>query len=362
LQDAAQAIQLGKLDRAEVDLQSVLRAKTEDYRALDLLGIVRVLQKREAEAENLFSRAIQKQPNFAAAHAHLGQLYAQKGRTAVAVPQLREALRLDSARRDAADTLAPILQEQAREASSARDFFKALELLMEARKYAPDNPDVQFELGATELQMSLWPDAVEAFQRTLKLRENDALAVYDLGRAWMGLSEFEDARQQFAAYIKLRPDDASGYCALGMTLAALQDWDEAKKQFARSIALAPGQSESYFRLGLIELDAHDLDEAAKSFREVLAHEPKHAGALGALGRLAFEQRRYAEAIDLLKQAIAGDDSLREAHYYLGLALARAGRTEEANQQLDIATRLEHAEAEQRRTVVRIQNRSVTDIQ
>ena len=60
LQDASQAMTAGKLSLAEKDLQSVLRTAPEDYRALDLLGVVRVLQQRESEAEELFLRAIQK--------------------------------------------------------------------------------------------------------------------------------------------------------------------------------------------------------------------------------------------------------------------------------------------------------------
>ena len=355
LQDAAQAITTGNLSRADSDLQSVLRTAPEEYRALDLLGVVRVLQHRDAEADEFFRRAIQKKPDFAPAHAHLGLLCVQRVRPEEAVPQLREALRLDPGRSDASSALVRILQDQAKAAAITGDSGKALALLTDARKYAPDNPDVQFEFGMIALQMSLWQDATEAFQRTLKLRENDPLALYDLGRAFMGQFKFEDARQQFARYVERRPDDASGHCALAMTLAALERLPEAREEFERSIALAPDQTESYFRLGLIELDEKDLDEAAKNLRMVLARESKHAGALSALGRVAFEQKRYSEAIDLLQQAIASDDSLREAHYYLGLTFARLGRKEEADNQLQIATRLEHAEAERRRTVFRIQD-------
>jgi tetratricopeptide (TPR) repeat protein len=360
LQDAAQAITAGKLTRAEGDLQSVLRAAPDDYRALDLLGVVRILQHRELEAEKLFLRAIQKKPDFAAARAHLGLLYVQLGRPEEAVPQLREAVRLDPVRSDASGALVRILQDQARAASAAGDSEKALAFLMDARKYAPDNPDVNSELGTIALQISLWQDAVEAFQRTLKMRADDPLALYNLGRAFLGLSQFEDARQQFARYVAVRPDDASGHCALGMTLAALEHEPEARRDFERSIALAPAQSESYFRLGLIDLDAKDLDEAARNLHQVLAREPKHAGALSALGRVAFEQKRYPDAIDLLQQAIASDGSSREAHYYLGLTFARLGRKEEAEAQLQVATRLEHDEAQHRRTLLRIQDGALTD--
>src|ERR1700722_20266404 len=114
LEDASQAMTAGKLSLAEKDLQSVLRTAPEDYRALDLLGVVRVLQQRESEAEELFCHAIQKKNDFAPAHAHLGLLYAQKGRTKEAIPQLREAVGMDPSRGDASGALVRILQEQAR--------------------------------------------------------------------------------------------------------------------------------------------------------------------------------------------------------------------------------------------------------
>jgi len=355
LQDAAQAMTAGKLTRAETDLQTVLRTAPGDYRALDLLGVVRVLQHRDLEAEPLFRRAVQKKADFAPAHAHLGLLYFQKGRADDAVPQLRDALRIDSARTDASDALVQILRDQSKTAAAAGDRGESLTLLREARNYAPDNPDVQFEFGAMALQLSLWHDAIAAFQQTLKLRQNDPVALYSLGRAFLGEWKFEDARQQFAGYVEARPDDSSGHCALGMTLAALERTQEAREQFERSIVLAPEQIESYFRLGLIELNMKDLDEAAMSFRQVLNRDSKHAGALLALGRVAFEQKRYADAIDLLQRAIAIDDSLNEAHYYLGMTFVRVGRKEEADRQLEIATRLEHDEAQHRRTALRIQD-------
>ncbi len=99
----------------------------------------------------------------------------------------------------------------------------------------------------------------------------------------------------------------------------------------------------------------DLDEAATNFRVVLTRDSKHAGALSGLGRVAFEQKQYADAIDLLQKAIAIEDSQREAHYYLGLTFARVGRKAEGDGQLQIATRLEHDEAQQRRMMLRIQD-------
>jgi tetratricopeptide (TPR) repeat protein len=351
LRHAAELLAAGNKERAEEELQSVLRASPGEYRALDLLGVIRILQARPTDAEALFSRVVQIQPDFASGHAHLGLLYLQMSRTEEAVPQLREALRLDPARSDASAALIHLWREQARAAGAAGDSVTALAVLTDARKLAPENPDVQLEFGNAALQMSQWQDAIEPFQQTLRLRKNDPMALWGLARAYTGLSKFDDAGRHFARYVALRPDDSSGHSALGMTLAALERPEEARAQFERSIALTPAQTESYFRLGLLDLDSKDLDAAAEHFRHALEHDSKHAGALAGLGRVEFEQKRYNEAIDLLHQAIANDDSLRVAHYYLGLTYARVGRRPESEQELEKATQLEHQEVETRFTIL-----------
>ena len=353
LQKAAKEISAGQLDPAEKELQSVLRAEPGEYHALDLLGVVRVLQHQETQAEDLFAQSVRREPDFAPAHSHLGLLYLKLARTEDAIRELREALRLDPRRTDAAGALIHTLQEQAQTASEAGNWDEALRALKDARNYAPDDPDIQYEFGMVALQLSLNEDAAEAFRRTLKVRTRDALAVYNLGRALMEQSKFEDARIEFADYVKMRPNDPSGYCALGMTLAALERSKEARDEFERSISIAPAQTEAYYRLGLLDLESGDYNAARQNLDRALDREPKNAAALTALGRIEFEQKDYPEAVSMLQKAVAGDASLREAHYYLGLTLARLGRKQESTEQLEIATRLEHEQAEHRRTILRI---------
>ena len=73
---------------------------------------------------------------------------------------------------------------------------------------------------------------------------------------------------------------------------------------------------------------------------MLDREPTHAPALAALGEVAFQQKDYNKALSILQQAIVGDGSVREAHYYLGLKFGRMGRKQESAEQTEIATRLE----------------------
>jgi tetratricopeptide (TPR) repeat protein len=155
LQDAAKQLSAGKLDQAEQDLQTVLRSNPQDYRALDLLGVVRVLQHQEAKAEELFEQVVKAQPDFAPGHAHLGLLYLHMGRAQDALPELQQALQLDPGRTDVAEGLAHILLDQAKTASEAGDWNGALRPLIEARKDAPDNADVQYEFAMVARKLSL---------------------------------------------------------------------------------------------------------------------------------------------------------------------------------------------------------------
>jgi tetratricopeptide (TPR) repeat protein len=138
-----------------------------------------------------------------------------------------------------------------------------------------------------------------------------------------------------------------------MAYASLERTQDARTEFEKSIALAPVQTESYFRLGVLNLNARELAAAAMNFQHVLDRDPKHAGALAALGRVEYDEKKFAESAQLLQRAIASDDSLREAHYYLGLTYARLGRKEESDQQFQIATRLEHEELEKQKADLRI---------
>lgn len=352
IKDAAQAFAAGDLKRAESELNKVIETAPDEFRALNLLGIIRAQQRREPEAEGLFKRAIEIKPDFASAHVSLGMLYVQMSKPGDAIPQFQEAIRLDPDRGDARSSLVNVWRDQAHGAVG-QDPEKALSLLLQARKISPKDADVQFDLGMVALRMSLFPDAIQAFQEALALRKDDANALYGLGRAQMALANYEDARATFDRYTSLHPADASGHYALGMTLEALQRSAEARSQFEKSIELKPGQTESYFQIGRMEMEAGDLQTAEAQFTRVLKRDPHHAGALSSMGRLRFQQKDYAQAAGLLQKAIAADASLREAHYYLGMTYARMDRKDESEKEQEIASRLEHEEVERHQYLLKI---------
>jgi tetratricopeptide (TPR) repeat protein len=353
LREAAKAFAAGDQKLAEIELQTILQSDPEDYRALNFMGILRAQQKREKEAEDFFKQVIRINPDFAGGHAGLGLLYMQMARREDAIVQFGETLRLDPSRTDVRDSLARLWTEEASTALNAQNPEKALAAMLQARKLNPSDPDVEYRLGMVELQLSLFADAMEAFRTVLASKPDDGAALYGLGRAQMGAAKYADAEESFARYVQLHPDDPTGHYALGLALQTLQENLAACEQFERSIALRPAQTESYFRLGLLDLAENRLDSAENNFRTTLKRDDDHAGALTGMGQLAYQRKSYEQAAEFLRRAIASDSTLREAHYYLGLDLARLGQKEESARELDIATRLEHEEVEQHQHALKI---------
>jgi tetratricopeptide (TPR) repeat protein len=353
MQDAAQSMVAGNLQQAETDLKSVLHTNPREYRALNLLGMIRAQQQRNAEAEKIFKSVVQLRPNFAGAHVNLGLLYLQMSRSDDAIAQFQEALRIEPGRADALGALLNTWRVEAREAMRAGDLEKALALLIQARKASPRNPDVLYDFGIAALRLSLFPDAIQAFTGVLKIRENDANALYGLGRAQISLGKYQDAAETFSRYAKLYPQDASGHYALGIVLASLEKSAEARTELQKSVELQPEQTESYLQLGRICVDEGDLDCAAADFDHVLQRDPRHAEALSGMGRVSFQRKEYAKAIELLQQSITLDSSIRQAHYYLGLAYTRVGRKEDGEKELQVASKIERDEVEQHRTILKL---------
>jgi tetratricopeptide (TPR) repeat protein len=351
--EAAAALAAGEFKQAENELQTILKSAPADVHALNLLAIVRVQQRREADAEVLFKKAIALQPDFAGAQAGLGLLYAQLGKDDLAIVPLQASLKLDPGRKDVEAVLISIWRSQAHDAVEHNELEKALALLIEARKLDPANADVQYEFAMVALRMNLFADAIDAFDQVLESRTDDPAALYGLGRAKMSVARFDDAEQAFERYVQLRPADASGHYALGFTLQALQRPSSARTQYERSISLQPLQTESYFQLGLLALEAGDTDGAATQFEHVLGRAPQHAGALTGMGRVSFQKKRYEEAAAFFKKAIASNPSLREAHYYLGLSYSRLRRKEDSERELQIASQIEHEQVENHQTVLKI---------
>lgn len=210
---------------------------------------------------------------------------------------------------------------------------KSMEILERAMQRLPDEPELLVSFGLEAIALGQFPVADQALHAAEKLRPSDANTTYALARLEIEEQHMPDAERDLKTYLAARPQDASAFFGLGHVYAMEQRDDEARAAFQQSIRLRPKQTESYFQIGQLDLEAHHDAEAKVLFSQVLARNPKHAGALTGMGELALRDKEYVNAERWLLQAEQSDPTYPTPHYFRGLALAKLGRKDEAEEEL-----------------------------
>ena len=219
---------------------------------------------------------------------------------------------------------------------------KGMEILERALVQVPDDPELLLDFGVEATALGQFPIAEQALQAADKLRPHHPKTVYGMARLEIERQHWPEAERDLKAYLQLQPQDASAYFGLGHVYAVQQRQEEARVAFQRSVELQPMQTESYYQLGELDLETHKDADAQVSFGKVLERDATHAGALTGMGELALRAKNYSKAEEYLAAAEKSDPAYQTPHYFRGLALAKLGRKQEAEEEMRLGDSRLHA--------------------
>ena len=218
---------------------------------------------RLPEAESLYRRILQAEPQHPDALHALGMLAHQAGKGEIAASLIRQAL------------------------SRRPDYVEALNnlgvILMEADKPA---------------------EAATAYLQVLALRPDIAEAHNNLGNALLAQGKLDEAVASFRRALSLRPDYLEARNNLAVTLQDLRRLDEAEACFRQVLALNPNLAEVHSNLGSVFNDQGRSEEAMACHRRAISLKPDYAEAHNNLGNTLKDQGRLDEAVAALRQALA----------------------------------------------------------
>jgi len=161
--------------------------------------------------------------------------------------------------------------------------------------------------------------------------------------AW-GASELLDRLGGFASGKVFRTGLAMGLIAALMACSYVQlgYWRDSYALFSHAVRVTGPNAVARFNLGLALLDMGKTDEAIKQYRESLRINPDNADVLYTLARVLTDRGSPAdldEAIRLFYAALKVCPTGELTHNYLGVALAKRGRMDEAISQFRETLRL-----------------------
>ena len=403
LERAAALISSDRIQEAEQQLNSILKARPEDALALNLLGTVRAKQGRLDEAEALFTRALRADREFAGAHMNLAYLYLLKGAPEKTVAELWEVHRLVPGDADTSYKLAHLLLALGRldecvafvaearrsnqatpplltvlgdaylkkgDAGKAEESYRAaldaqgdnadallgLALvsrskgdaqsaslyLSRARELAADSPELLYRFALAALRSEQFEDARSALDRAARLKPDEPAYLVALGAAWLKKPDLFEAERLFRRALQLRPDDPQAQMYLGYTLLKQKKYPEARAWLEKSAQKDERAPETFYYLGLIAQEQNEDERAIELFAKAVGLTPSLANAHIALGSTYLKLKNYPLARQELEAGVKLNPDDSKAHYNLARLYALLKDQQRAQEEMAIVERLKNA--------------------
>jgi tetratricopeptide (TPR) repeat protein len=308
----------------------------------------------------------------------LGRAYWVDGQFERSAALLADAVRLAPQDERARLVLADVLVDAGKSTDAEQALASAIEAI-------PDSGQAHDRLGQLYQSRSLFPQAIREYEAAAALTPLVGLdRLFDtIGGAYSNQADFDHVVSAYLQRIDANPNNADAHKSLGEIYFLQGRADEALAEFAAAALIDPGNvgalvgaGQTFLRLGRFEeaLDlstqALELDQRLKDARYTLAMSLMRLGKTGEGRRelavfermqadvMASTQRQselntarrdasrrladgdYPAAAALLRQAAVLDENDASLYRELGVALAKAGRHDEAVPALEKAIQLE----------------------
>jgi adenylate cyclase len=282
-------------------------------------------------AFELAQKAVVLDDSLPDAHALLGQIYMQKKQPEQALAEAERAIALDPNYADSYAVLAEILSLVGRPQEAIGMAEKALRLDPRGRNAAT----YLYELGVGYFFAGRIEEAIATFKRTLMRDPNYQFAYtflsssYVLAWVWQLTQDpqvLERALEAAQKALALNDSLPWAHTALGAVYLLQKQHDQARAEAERAIALDPNLADGYARLATILNSTGKPEEALGLAEKAVRLNP---GFLFELGQAYCLAGRYEEAIATLKKLLVRNPNLLHAQLFLAIASREAGREEEA---------------------------------
>ena len=267
----------GNIPEAAKYYQYFINQGFKDHRVFSNYGVICQDLGKLKEAEILYHKAIELNPNYAIAHSNLGSILKDLGKLQEAELSTRKAIELK-----------------------------------------PDLADSHSNLGVILSDIGKLQEAELCQRKAIKLNPAFASAHSNLGSILKDLGKLQEAELSTRKAIELKPDLADAHCNLGNILRDLGKLKEAEILYRKAIELNPNYAIAHSNLGVILSDIGKLQDAELSTRKAIELNPEYALAHSNLGSILKDLGKLKDAEVIYLKAIELNPNLAIAYYSLSL--------------------------------------------
>jgi tetratricopeptide (TPR) repeat protein len=143
----------------------------------------------------------------------------------------------------------------------------------------PNDPDALYHLADLYDRNSQYPEAIETYQKVVKLKPDMGYAYFKIGTAYDRLNQPEKAISAFKEAAKHMPKYPVIYNNMGVAYGNLGNFKEEVTSLKKAIELRPRYSAAHFNLGVTYMKMGNKKAAMKEYAELQKFDEGAAAAL-----------------------------------------------------------------------------------
>ena len=296
LQQALGLHQQGRLAEAEALYQKILQLQPQHFDALHLLGVLRYQVGQHPSAIDLITRAIKISPGQAAPYSNLGLAQQKTGLLEESLKSFDSAIALKPDYAEAHNNRGNVLRDLKLYEQSLASYESAI-------GFKPDYADAYNNHGNILRDLERHAESVVSYERAIALNPSYAEAFYNHANTLRHLKQNLHALASYERALLFKPDYAEALNNRGNTLRDLKRLEDALASYNQALKLKPDYTEALNNRGSLLVDLGYFPEALASFERALQLRPDYTEALKNLGTLLRDIKQHAQAVDSFKQLL-----------------------------------------------------------
>lgn len=229
------------------------------------------------------------------------------------------------------------------------DYLAALEYYSTAHENAPEDDEIENDLGATYFQLGLdsfeaedYQVALSYYSRALRYIPEEPILHNNIGFTYYTMNDFESAVIAFTSALQLNPTYGRAWANLGNSTLAMEDYLLTRDAYQRALELdveLDALAYSNYCLALAEL-GEDPQLAADMCSVAVNREPDNGLFLGRTAHMLLIFNQNEQALGFAQRAVVANPGLSLNYRTLGDALARLGDLDSARTAYETALQID----------------------
>jgi protein O-mannosyl-transferase len=174
---------------------------------------------------------------------------------------------------------------------------------------------------AARTQASAWKDGESIWRQALSRTTDNVIAELNLGQAVYKLGKTAEAIEHFERALRIEPNGAMAHASLGAALLKMGQTSAALTHLNKSLEIEPKQASAHSSLGVVLLEMGQPEDSLAHLQAAVKIDPENGEAHYNLGNTFLQMGRASEAVAEYERALKINPDDNEALNNMAWVLA-----------------------------------------